>query len=201
MRLGRVLIGAALRRTALTLGLVVVLVGGWAGYLRLSGNFHAVEEGILYRSAQLSLDQFERKIRGHGIKTVINLRGENSSEDWYKDELRAASATAVRHIDFPLSAVTEVSDEKLAKLTELLRDSPRPILVHCEGGADRSGLASALFELMIEKRPVSVAAEQLSLRYGHFPWLGNRTVAMDKSFERLATKEGQPTAAANITSD
>lgn len=187
--------GAVLRRCALAAGLVLALGGGWAGYLRISGNFHAVEEGVLYRSAQLSLDQFERNIRAHGIKT------ENANEDWYKEELKAASATMVRHIDFPLSAVREVSDEKLGKLAELFRDSPRPILVHCEGGADRSGLASALFELIIAKRPAPVASAQLSFRYGHFPWLGSRTVAMDKSFERLAARETPATAAAGITSD
>jgi protein tyrosine/serine phosphatase len=201
MRSGGVLIGAVLRRSAFAVGVVLALAGGWAGSLRLSGNFHAVEEGVLYRSGQLSLDQFERNIRAHGIKTVINLRGENGDEEWYKEELKAAAATMVRHIDFPLSAVREVSDEKLGQLAELFRDSPGPILVHCEGGADRSGLASALFELIIAKRPAPVASAQLSLRYGHFPWFGNRTVAMDKSFERLAARETPATATTGIKSN
>lgn len=187
----RGLIRPALRHFTLFFGLAVAIAGGWAGYLRLSGNFHAVEEGVLYRSAQLSFAQFERSIRVNGIKTVINLRGENVGAAWYRDELRAAEATNARHIDFRLSATHEVSNEKLEALATLLQESVKPILVHCEGGADRSGLASALFELVIAKRPASMAGEQLSFRYGHFPWLGSRTIAMDYSFDRLAARESR----------
>lgn len=187
----RGLIRAALRHFALFFGIAVGIGGGWAGYLRLSGNFHVVEEGVLYRSAQLSFAQFEHNIRANGIKSVINLRGENVDAAWYKDELKAAAATNARHIDFRLSATHEVSDEKLEALAKLLREVVKPVLVHCEGGADRSGLASALFELVIANRPATMAGEQLSFRYGHFPWLGSRTIAMDNSFDRLAARENR----------
>lgn len=197
----RGLMRRVIRRVALFFGVTAAIAAAWAGYLRLSGNFHTVERGLLYRSSQLSFEQFERDIRANDIKTVINLRGENPSEAWYRDELRATSETKALHIDFPLSAIREVSDEKLERLAELLREAPKPILVHCEGGADRSGLASALFELVIAKRPPSVASEQLSFRYGHFPWLGSRTIAMDKSFDRLAARAAPVSPAASITSD
>jgi len=67
-----------LKRAVLTVGLFAVLAGSWAGYLRLIGNFHAVEEGVIYRSAQLSGDEFQSRIRAYGIRTIINLRGKNS---------------------------------------------------------------------------------------------------------------------------
>ena len=67
-----------LKRAVLTVGLFAASAGNWAGYLRLSGNFHAVEEGVIYRSAQLSGDDFQNRIRTYGIRTIINLRGENS---------------------------------------------------------------------------------------------------------------------------
>jgi protein tyrosine phosphatase (PTP) superfamily phosphohydrolase (DUF442 family) len=177
-----------LRKAALLFTLSILVVGGCVGCVRFSGNFHTVEDGVLYRSAQLSLEQFRERIKANGIKTIINLRGSNPGERWYADELDASKKANVHHIDFPLSAIREVSDEKIARLIELLRDSPRPILIHCEGGADRTGLASALFELFLENRPASSARTQLSLRFGHFPWLGNRTIAMDKSFDRVATE-------------
>jgi hypothetical protein len=67
-----------LKCAVLTVGLFAASAGNWAGYLRLSGNFHAVEEGVIYRSAQLSGDDFQNRIRTYGIRTIINLRGENS---------------------------------------------------------------------------------------------------------------------------
>jgi hypothetical protein len=52
-----------LQRTILTVALLAVSAGSWAGYLRFSGNFHAVEEGVMYSSAQLSGDDFQNRIR------------------------------------------------------------------------------------------------------------------------------------------
>ena len=59
-------------------GIVALLVGGPLAYssyrqARLRA-FHVVEEGVLYRSGQLSLDGLKRLIHDHGIKTVVTLR-------------------------------------------------------------------------------------------------------------------------------
>jgi protein tyrosine/serine phosphatase len=40
-------------------------------------------------------------------------------------------------------------------------------LVHCAGGADRTGEASALWVLEIQKKSKKIAKQQLSLKYGH----------------------------------
>jgi len=165
-----------------------MLAGAWTGYLRLSGNFHPIEQGVIYRSGQLSGEQFEERIRDNGIRTFINLRGNNTGRPWYDEEIKASTATGVQHVDFPISAGRELTDEQVTELTEILRSAVGPVLIHCEAGADRSGLTAALYELLIAKRPASEASAQLSFRYGHFPWLGNRTMAMDRTFERVASR-------------
>lgn len=177
-----------LKRLGATIGVVAALAGGWAGYLRLSGNFHPVDEGVIYRSGQLSGAQFVSRIQENHIRTIINLRGNNSGRPWYDDEMKASAAAGVHHIDFPISAGRELTDDQVSKLAIFLKESPRPILIHCEGGADRSGLASALYKLLVEKRSPGEASAQLSFRYGHFPWLGSRTVAMDRTFERIVSQ-------------
>ena len=40
-------------------------------------------------------------------------------------------------------------------------------MMHCKSGADRAGLMSALYLLIVEKRPVREAAAQLAWKYGH----------------------------------
>jgi hypothetical protein len=42
-------------------------------------------------------------------------------------------------------------------LIELTRNSLQPILIRCERRADRTDLASALFEFAVENKPTSVA--------------------------------------------
>ncbi|UPJ61098.1 dual specificity protein phosphatase family protein [Bradyrhizobium sp. 192] len=177
----------SLRLFGAAVGVVAALAGGWAGYLRLSGNFHVVDDGAVYRSGQLSGFQFSTRIRENGIRTIINLRGNNAGSPWYDDELKASDATGVSHVDFPISASRELNDQQVAQLVGLLTTSPRPILIHCEGGADRTGLASALYKLMIDKSPPSEAAAQLSFRYGHFPWFWSGTDAMDVTFARTVS--------------
>lgn len=177
-----------LRRFGLTVGILAAGAGGWAGYLRLTGNFHPIEAGVIYRSGQLSGSQFADRIEENGIRTIINLRGNNIGQPWYDAEMKASQAAGVQHVDFALSAGRELTDDQVTQLTGLLRDSPRPVLIHCEAGADRSGVASALYKLLVAKRPAQEASEQLSFRYGHFPWLTSRTAAMDRTFERVASR-------------
>ncbi|QND71146.1 fused DSP-PTPase phosphatase/NAD kinase-like protein [Tardiphaga robiniae] len=177
-----------LKRFGRTVGIVALLTGAWAGYLRLSGNFHPIEEGVIYRSAQLSGSQFAERIRENGIKTIVNLRGNNTGRPWYDEEIKVSTAAGIQHIDYPISSGRELTDDQVTELTGILRDAARPLLIHCEGGSDRTGLTSALYELLVAKRSFAEASAQLSFRYGHFPWLGSRTVAMDQTFERVASK-------------
>lgn len=187
LRLGK-LVGAVL---------LVVLVGAvgagaWAGYLQLTGNIHEVEAGAIYRSNQLSPEDMAALIEAKGIKTVLNLRGNNGDQPWHRAEAAAVSGAGASLIDLTMSANNDPSDALLGELVATLRTAPQPILIHCHGGADRSGLAAALYELLIAKKPADEAAGQLSFRYGHFPWLGSDTVAMDRAFWRVANGEVTP---------
>jgi undecaprenyl-diphosphatase len=75
------------------------------------------------------------------------------------------------------------------ELLELFAMAPRPVLLHCQAGADRSGLAAALWKTMIDGAPASEARRQLSLRYGHVP-VGPTTV-LDAFFDHWNPAEGR----------
>jgi protein tyrosine/serine phosphatase len=164
----------------------VIVLGGWVLGVRASGNVHEVEPGQLYRSAQLSGSALNGVIDRYGIRTVINLRGRNPSSEWYRDEMAITARKGITHMDISLSARKEPDAAAVDQLIEAFKTAPKPILVHCEAGADRSGLASAIFELLVVHRSASVAEKQLSFYYGHFPWLISKTDAMDIAFERIA---------------
>lgn len=175
--------------------LVVIVValgaGAWAGYLQLTGNIHEVEPGV-YRSNQLPADTMAALVREKGIRTVLNLRGNGGAEDWYVAESRAVSSAGAGLVDLQMSANNEPDDALIRQLVATLRTVQRPVLIHCHGGADRTGLASALYELLIARKPADEAVGQLSFAYGHFPWLGSDTVAMDRAFWRVADGEVTP---------
>lgn len=188
-----------LRRAIQALAVIVVLptvsLGGYCGAVIYSGNFHAVTEGVLYRSAQLSKDEFEAAIRQHKIKAILNLRGAHPHEAWWDGEVAAAQDNGVAHYDIPLSSKRFVGDKQVEEILAVLRDAPKPLLIHCKSGADRTGLVSALYRYAIEHAEPAEADKQLSLAYGHFPYLTSRTGAMDDSFWAFVGHSGKVAAA------
>jgi protein tyrosine/serine phosphatase len=166
--------------TALT-ALTLAGAAGSCAYVESDGNVYAVDPGHLYRSRQLSGPELERAIRTFGIRSILNLRGPYPGRDWYDDEITISSARNLIHYDYSLSAFRRVSPEQLEDILRIIRDAPKPILIHCTVGADRTGLVSAVY-LYSHGASEEEAGAALSLRYGHFPYLGNKTRAMDDSF-------------------
>jgi protein tyrosine/serine phosphatase len=165
--------------------------GGYIGYLQLSGNFHTVIGGQLYRSAQLSPDALEKRVRAKGINTIINLRGENPDAQWYNSEIATAKKLGVEHIDFAMSSGTVLTPERADQLIAIMKAAPKPILIHCQSGADRTGLVSVIYSQQIAGINEDVAERQLSFRYGHvaIPHVSS-VYAMDVSWHRLETHFG-----------
>lgn len=175
-----------LKLSALSVLLIGASLGGYAGFLQLTGNFHPVVPGELYRSAQPSAAQLARYVQENGIKTVINLRGAEEKAGWYAQEVAEAQRLGVQHIDFRMSSSTELSTDKADQLVAIMRAAPKPILIHCAYGADRSGLASVIYSHQIAGIDEKVAERQLSFFYGHvsLPYL-SAAYAMDESWQKL----------------
>jgi protein tyrosine phosphatase (PTP) superfamily phosphohydrolase (DUF442 family) len=161
-----------------------LMLASYWGYVYETGNFHTVVVDQAYRSGQLDEHQLTRYIKSYKIRTIVNLRGPNSGSKWYQDELRISDQLGVLHHDFDISAKHEVSDEVLDTILRLMRDVPKPILIHCGSGSDRAGLIAAVYQYSIGHQQAHEASAQLSMLYGHFPYFGNPSVAMDRSYWR-----------------
>jgi protein tyrosine/serine phosphatase len=161
------------------------------GYLHASGNFHEVIPGELYRSAQPSQSQLADYISRYGIKTVFNLRGP-SDRDWYRQEVAVTGKMGIEHLDFPMSAGRQLTAEESQKLIALLRGAPKPILIHCLAGADRTGLASVVYLQQIANVDEETAEWQLSPLYGHVALPFSKAWAMDETWEALEKVIGLP---------
>lgn len=168
------------------MGIAVLATGGYLYAIQLLGNFHEVLAGQLYRSNQPSVEELVRYTKENGIRTVINLRGPNESKAWYQDEIRTARELGLNHIDFGMSASRELNMNEVNQLVAIMRDAPKPILIHCKAGADRTGLATALYLSRIALLSEKEAESQLSIRYGHvgIPYL-SATYAMDRTWENV----------------
>ena len=145
------------------------------------GNFHPITYGEAYRSAQLDADEMEHYIKKYNIQSMVNLRGKNPEASWYREETDMSAALNIKHYDISLSSSREPSGEDISRIIEIFKSASRPVLIHCQAGADRSGLAAAIWKVIVDKQPKSEADKQLSIFYGHFP-IG-KTSAMDHFFQ------------------
>jgi len=146
---------------------IVAAVGTEAYHVLIGSNFHTVLAGRVYRCAQPSGHDVERRVHDWRIRTVINLRGCCDPWPWYVDEARATHRSNVAQEDIRFSAGHLPSVDEVRRLVEALDMVEYPILLHCRRGADRTGVASAVVLLLQTPATLDQARRQLSARYGH----------------------------------
>lgn len=128
-------------------------------------NLHRVDADIV-RSGQPRPGELDRIVEDQGIRSVINLRGARPGEGWYDQEVADSERLGLVHIDIGMSARRLPHREDLREYILALDELPRPILVHCAGGADRTGEEVAIHWMLRGKVPAKASAA-LSIIYGH----------------------------------
>lgn len=122
-------------------------------------NFYEVDAGRFYRSAQLNKLAFYGVIKKYGLKSVINLR--DQGKYFSRLEKQWCEKKGIRYYNIP---VTCGSRDKLLKVIETIRSAEKPVLVHCFGGKDRTGLVSAIYVSDFQNNPMD-AFKQFSIKY------------------------------------
>ncbi len=159
--------GLSLTASAFILGCGMGVFDNYAP-LTVFDNFHAIEDGVAYRSAQLDPQTLELVFQQYGIRTVINLRGRHEEQTWYRNEQAVADAAGVMLVDVEMSADRLPSREVLLQLYDTFLTAEYPILIHCQAGADRTGAAAAIWRMVVRGDPREAAAAELCPGYGHF---------------------------------
>ncbi len=170
---GRWVAGAAVALAAPALFALATL--GPAGTVRFlfDDNFMPVVPGAIYRSAQPSAARLEEWIASYGLRTVVNLRGNTRGRAWYRVERAVAERHGAAHFTVRLNAARLPGRSELRELVRILDTARRPLLLHCEGGVERAGLASAV-ALLLEGEGVAVARAQFAPDKGFVQGLHSR---------------------------
>jgi len=109
-------------------------------------NVQPVGPGM-YRCAQIYGAHLPAVLNHLGIRCLINLRGDDPGKPWHRNETRVCQALGVARVSVGLNSKWIPRQYELIELLEAFAGAPRPMLMKCSGGADRTSFASALFLL------------------------------------------------------
>lgn len=159
----------------------------WAAPTQAPGlpNLHRVAPGV-WRGAQPSAEGM-RTLETMGVRTVVNLRGFHSD----RDELVGTGLSYV-HVRFN---TWNPEDEDVVAFLKVVADPARqPVFVHCQHGADRTGMMCALYRMTVQGWTVDEAiAEMTRGGYGFHPIWRNLPVYLRQvDAERLRRMAGLP---------
>lgn len=123
-------------------------------------NFHKVSD-TLYRGAQ-PLSGGVKKLAELGVKTIINLRGE---DDLTRQEKKDGEAAGLHYFSVSMAGLSAPSDEQVARVMAII-DNPenQPVFIHCKRGSDRTGTIAAVY------------------RISHDGWNSDRAIAEAKTY-------------------
>jgi protein tyrosine phosphatase (PTP) superfamily phosphohydrolase (DUF442 family) len=117
----------------------------WATPITVDGvpNLHRVAPNF-YRSAQPQASGFQALAKEPGIKTVVSLRAFNSDRP-------LAKGTGLKLIRIKIHTWNIETEDVVAALANIRKaEAAGPVLLHCQHGADRTGLISALYRVLYQ---------------------------------------------------
>jgi protein tyrosine/serine phosphatase len=140
----------------------------WAEPMTNTGidNLHRITPS-LYRSAQMAPKDIAQ-LRALGIRKIVSFRSFHSDESM----LANSGITLVR----VRVNTWNIRDDDMIAALKALRDVDRdgPVLIHCQHGADRTGLVSALYRVVYQGWTTQQAEDELLHGgYGFHPVWGN----------------------------
>jgi protein tyrosine/serine phosphatase len=152
----------------------------WAEPIELEGvpNLHRLTNQ-LYRSEQPSALGF-KNLERLGVRTVINLRYFNDDED-------EAEGTKLQLKQVKI-LTWRAGDDHVVEVMRMLRQKENgPFLIHCQHGADRTGLMSAMYRMLEQDwSPQDALAELVDGGYGfHSMWKNIKRYVLAADLSKL----------------
>ena len=136
------------------------------GILRTFWTIHAEVAPGVFRSNHPAHERLS-DLAAEGFKTILNLRG-GLTLSHHRFEEESCAKLGMVLVDVPMSARSAPEAKTLLELIRVLGAVEKPVLMHCKSGADRAGLASAIYLLHYRGASLEEARKQLSPRFLHF---------------------------------
>ncbi|NMB74179.1 MAG: dual specificity protein phosphatase family protein [Myxococcales bacterium] len=150
-------------------------------------NFYKVSDA-LYRGAQPD-KQGMKTLEKLGIRTVVNLRSMHSDR-------KKLNGTNLRYMHIPINTF-DIKEEHVVAFLKVMADpANHPVFLHCQHGADRTGMMTAFYRIMFQGWSREEAMqEMLEGGYGfHSIWKNIVSFLRKADLDRIRERAGLPPA-------
>jgi protein tyrosine/serine phosphatase len=130
-------------------------------------NFHRVTATI-YRGAAPT-HQGLLSLKSLGVRTIVDLR---ISPKLVRAEKRDAERNGFAFVNIPMGKEAPTSRQVALFLSTLAGARSRPVFVHCQHGADRTGCMIGIYRVVVQRWPFAKAWAEMR-RYGFKPYLSD----------------------------
>jgi tyrosine-protein phosphatase SIW14 len=103
-------------------------------------NWYKIDDDV-YRSEQPTRQGFE-EARAKGIRSIINLRHNHS-------DVSRVEGLGLFLSEVPMTA-SGFTAADIVKALRAIQAAPKPVLVHCQYGSDRSGVVLAMYRIVVQ---------------------------------------------------
>jgi protein tyrosine/serine phosphatase len=142
------------------IGASVPIVRNQSFFRRFPKRLAAVEEGVLYRSAQPTGRQIGNLAKELGIRTVVIVREGSSGR--VREELESAGRHGLNAVTIPVQSQGPIPDDQVSAFFQCVDDPEnQPVLVHCAAGRHRTGYLCALYRIERQGWTVQKAVEEM----------------------------------------
>ncbi|MDO8466608.1 MAG: neutral/alkaline non-lysosomal ceramidase N-terminal domain-containing protein [bacterium] len=155
-----------LKRLAIPVAALLAFAGVYyaANYNTARYNFAVVQEGKIYRSGLPDEAFLAEMVEKRKIKTIISFLGRPTD-----DEKKLIETHGIRVVNIKMYVSRDPTDEQIEQFLTLVSDpANQPVLVHCRGGADRTGLMIALKRVLHDGWSLEAAEKEMSF-YRNLP--------------------------------
>ena len=143
-------------------------------------NVHKISDE-LFRSGQPGPKGFT-ELERYGIRTVLNLR------EYHKDTKKAAH-TKLHLVAYPVAA-SDMTVTHIENCLRIIANSPKPVLVHCWHGSNRTGIIVAAYRIVYQGWSVEEAEKEFrDDTYGHHEFWYKNLVSLLRNTDWEAVKK------------
>lgn len=158
-------------KTLIIIAVIAGAIWAWEDYFEdrvIPKKFGVVTQDKIYRSGQISYALIDKVLENNDIKVIVDLTLQKVEDRDQDAERAAVEKLGIEVYRYPMGGngigTIEYYTAAVAAIDKAVKEG-KPVLVHCQAGAQRTGGVIATYRMLIQKRDADSIIKEMQ-KYG-----------------------------------